>query len=817
MAAEETPFDLDRIEAIASSLDLREPNKDALRSIALVLGQHYEVEDGHPPFEGVCDCATGVGKTYIMVGAIDYFASEGVRNFVIVAPGRTILNKTIANFTRGDRRSLVEKMEVDPVVVTAENFNSAAVREAMDDPQQVKVFIFTVQSLIDTRTTTARKTRKFQEGLGEAFYDHLRQADDLFVLADEHHSYYGHAFSKAIRELEPWALIGLTATPHRSTPEEMIIYRYPLAAAIADRYVKTPVLVGRKDDLRDAQTKLSDGITLLELKELAVADYCQRTGATPVQPLMLVIAPDIEEAEEIESILTDGSFAEGRYAERILTVHSDAPDDALKALEGLEEPGSPYSVIVSVGMLKEGWDVRGVYVICSLRASVSDLLTEQTLGRGMRLPFGEYTEVELLDTLDVLAHERYEELLRKANVINEQFVDHRTHAVLRLDSQGRVVSRLEKMEVKLPVVPIASNGGQSVPPTASGQPAVASVEEVETLAKSQLTAMQTELAPRTDLGQLQIPQLKMTPVRNAFSLADITDLRPFRELGERISADPDAELRRTIISARMVEGLDGLRHTELVTSPAADKVLSQTQIFPVEELRARLLDQLLSSAVVPARAREREAAAPILDAIFEGLGPAAQENLSRYFDRVAARLIEAVAGAQRTASARPKFEEVLEVSDFGASRFAKPEVSMDRTGPFRRGVAYQYEKSLYAQDWFDSSTERSVANLLDESGEVSYFVRLQRNDLPILFTGARNYNPDFIVVQETGLHDVVEVKMDREMTSEAVLEKREAARRWANHVSADPQVKDRWDYLLLSETDVNNAKGSWPALRGLAG
>jgi len=41
-------------------------------------------------------------------------------------------------------------------------------------------------------------------------------------------------------------------------------------------------------------------------------------------------------------------------------------------------------------MLKEGWDVKNVYVIVSLRASVSEILTEQTLGRGLRLPFGAY-------------------------------------------------------------------------------------------------------------------------------------------------------------------------------------------------------------------------------------------------------------------------------------------------------------------------------------------------------------------------------------------------------------------------------------------
>jgi superfamily II DNA or RNA helicase len=67
-------------------------------------------------------------------------------------------------------------------------------------------------------------------------------------------------------------------------------------------------------------------------------------------------------------------------------VHSNAPDEALEALDKLEEPDSPYRIVVSVGMLNVGWDVKSVYVIASLRASVSDLLTEQTLGRGCGCP-----------------------------------------------------------------------------------------------------------------------------------------------------------------------------------------------------------------------------------------------------------------------------------------------------------------------------------------------------------------------------------------------------------------------------------------------
>ena len=59
--------------------------------------------------------------------------------------------------------------------------------------------------------------------------------------------------------------------------------------------------------------------------------------------------------------------------------------------------------------------------------------------------------------------------------------------------------------------------------------------------------------------------------------------------------------------------------------------------------------------------------------------------------------------------------------------------------------------------------------------------------------------------------------MDKEMSSTDVAGKREAARRWANHVSADKKVGARWRYLLVSESDVRTAKGSWQSLKALGG
>jgi type III restriction enzyme len=71
-------------------------------------------------------------------------------------------------------------------------------------------------------------------------------------------------------------------------------------------------------------------------------------------------------------------------------------------------------VVIHVNKLKEGWDVRNLYTIVPLRASASDILTEQTLGRGLRLPYGVRTGVEAVDTLTVIAHDRFDEVIKAA-------------------------------------------------------------------------------------------------------------------------------------------------------------------------------------------------------------------------------------------------------------------------------------------------------------------------------------------------------------------------------------------------------------------
>src|SRR5690606_27841246 len=231
---------------------------------------------------------------------------------------------------------------------------------------------------------------------------------------------------------------------------------------IADKLVKTPVMVARRDDRSDVETKLLDGVNLLRYKGQAVDAYCDENGLPRVNPVMLVIARNIEEAEEFQAVLDSGSFDGGAWVGKTLLIHSkltgDAKEKALADLQAVENPDSPVRIIISVGMLKEGWDVKSVYVIASMRASVSEVMTEQTLGRGMRLPFSKYTDVEILDTLEILAHEKYSELLEKRKVLNEAFIDYATYAEVRRLADGSSVVRQKTVESDGEVIGLPGGG-----------------------------------------------------------------------------------------------------------------------------------------------------------------------------------------------------------------------------------------------------------------------------------------------------------------------------------------------------------------------
>src|ERR1700685_4004177 len=130
------PYDESLIDEIAARMDLRAPNAAALR----VAASEVEMGDGR---EVVFDLATGVGKTYLAAALVDYLAAQGVRNILIVTPGKTIQDKTVGNFTPGHPK-FVRGAEFQPIVITSENFSRGQVGDALHDHTVVKLFVFNV-------------------------------------------------------------------------------------------------------------------------------------------------------------------------------------------------------------------------------------------------------------------------------------------------------------------------------------------------------------------------------------------------------------------------------------------------------------------------------------------------------------------------------------------------------------------------------------------------------------------------------------------------------------------------------------------------
>jgi type III restriction enzyme len=812
------------LEDIAARLDLRVPNREATERVIRAIEGAGEEE-----IEVVCDLATGVGKTYIGAAIIDYLAEQGVRHFVIVTPGRTIQNKTVDNYTPGHPKSVTAGMDHVPVVVTAEDFATGRVRAALADPEVVKLFVFSVQQLIRPAANLTRRTRRYQEWLGIDLYEHLRTREDLVVIADEHHVYQERAvvFSNAVRDLDPVALIGLTATPDRRSLDR-VIYTYPLARAIADRLVKTPVLVGRRDDRVDVETQLRDGLVLLDAKQRAIDEWVRVTGADRINAVMFIVADTIDNANAVAEVLRRPGFFQYDYEDRVNVIHSAAPDDALARLDSVEDPESRVRAIVSVSMLKEGWDVKNIYVICSLRPSISDALTEQTLGRGLRLPWGSYTGIELLDTVEVLSHERYERILARAGTLIEGLVGvravqgitievpvvspeagdlvlaHPTRgagAVTPVDeiAGGVAAAAVGDAPVAFPTHPIADDG------PAPGF-LVAEATERVAQAEAEVQAAAAPVATRPEI-QIQIPAVVRFVHGRNFSLADIPDA-DFTRLGTTLAAAPDEIFERRLLAVEAdAAAPTGFR---LVPRETADRITAWAPTMPAGRFRTVLREAILAFDEVPEDRASIGAVTRLVDALVAGAGgEAAEPRLGLFVNTAIAGARAIIRTAYRAAPAQ--IDEHVEDRPFAPLRMNTRPIEANRFGEFTRRAAYAgFVKSLFVLDWFDSGKERDLANLIDGSDAVVVWTRIQRGEHVIEWDGGR-YSPDFYVRASDDVNWLLEVKADRDLDDPLVIAKRAAAERWARGVS-DEGGHGTWRYLLVSESAIRNAHGSWGVL-----
>lgn len=819
-------YDEALIEEIAARFDLRDPNRRALAAVV------KKISGGAKFQEMIADLATGVGKTFLMSSLIEYLAHQGVRHVLVVTPGSTIQRKTLANFDAASSK-YVGGADIVPFVVTPDNFQAANVGAILRDPKRLKVFVFNVQQLIRPTDNVSRKVRSEDENLGSALYAQLEAAEDLFVIADEHHIYHekAKAFSAAIRNLHPQGLIGLTATPNKADYAK-VIFQYTLGEAIADGHVKVPVIVYRKDGTKDERTQLRDACQLLGHKEKSYEVYRQTDPDAPVvRPVLFVVCQTIGHASEVGQILAQPGFI-GDGAQ-VLEITSQSSDEALEALAKVEEAGSPIRAIVSVNMLREGWDVKNIAVIVALRKLASQTLTEQILGRGLRLPFGKRTGVADADQVDLVAHDSYRQLLDQKDVLRQRI--QLPSAVVEVDEHGAATTA--EVDTSQPLDPAATSNqfsqtddGEDRSLTTAPAPGQQSLFD---LGKAHVESASDDVEPPPGLflqetserlesktpqprgrvknaPQITFPRRESRLAYAPFSLSDIAD-------GDAEAAG--ASFIKEVPTFIFRDALEAKRKGDEVTivSTPQEHEEAQQMLAGLDVVRNELVAAIMQQPEVPSERSSKNAAKRLVRAFLKGAGVASEDETAVWGSKRSQQAVEGMRRLIRNKIMNRKqqvaFEFVEIILPLEPVTVEVDAPNAHDTQKFKKGVQYVgWEKNVMPVATFDAgSTEWELARLMDRDPNIQWWVRVYVGGQAFIPTTYGDYFPDFIALDKEGTHWLIEGKADDHANDESVLRKKSAGETWARAVR-DEEDFGTWRYMFATESDIKQAAGSWNAL-----
>lgn len=846
-------YDSDLIERISSAFDLRDPNKEALRKLIFTLDGNYD-----PSVMQVINLATGVGKTYLMAAFIEYLRIQGVGNVVIVTPGKIVQAKTVQNFTKGSPR-YISGSQVPPDVVTPQNYSAWIAREnggqiSYGHEAPVLAFIFNIQQLIapksaegsthdKTEDAARRKPRTFDENAGVLF-DYLKGLDDLVVIADESHLYSTSAvaFHAALEELDPAASIGLTAS---TLPEDHVIYEYKLFEAIRDQYVKAPVLAFRKggygEDQASEEQQLRDALQLRRIKQAYYDAYSAQHGKPHLNAVVFVVCSDVDHATQVAALLRSPEYFNDTWA--VLQVDSRHEDDITQSqLERLDKDDSKVLAVVSVNKLKEGWDVKNIAVVVTLRAMASEVLTQQTMGRGLRLPFGKYTGVWQIDQLDIIAHQSFQELLAAENVLQQFGLEEAVPAPAR----DKVASAIQKAAGQ-PELPSATQGtdasqapykpadpgtqsqpiltvGESpsssfasgtTPLSGTSESPTVGVRVIDNDTKERTVNLDPVIIhrnPRFSTVRYQFPvttvELKQPPI----DLSEISDA-DIREAARKVTSTGDVLYRKEIVATlgkklRVVDTesaeVDSIHVDDADAKIALVKLILNMQLVPATSGTARYVDDFL----VPKFMKQ----VSFNGWTVKSLGSARmqlQQLIKDYIDGVRR-------ATKEVASIHPREMEFLDNYLPVGEWVYEP---IDNQSAFVRGRVYSgWFKSLYESESFDSYTgEYQLARLMNTSPSIEWWHRLHAYDNAfIYYTSKDRYFPDFVALDKDGVHWIIEGKDKRGRDDDKVQAKRKAAESLIRKLSIeDAFAGQHWGYLIAYEDDIGKAD-SWDDLKTLA-
>ena len=410
------------------------------------------------PPENLCrfafKMATGSGKTWVMAMAIVWSrlhkqhvsGSDLSTNFLIVAPNVIVHQRLERDFANN---RIFHQLPLIPPEWRSGFSQKVILRgEAAEPDPSGNLFLTNIHQLYESRdeewtpenAVEALLGRKPAQDLASSgqrsMLERVKSLKDLVVLNDEAHHVHDEdlAWSRsllAIHEALPHGLgawLDFSATPKDQNGMYFpwTVVDYPLAQAVEDRIVKAPIIVTN----RNQPTEEPERITKDNVAEkygywlqAAVRRWkehrkvCRRLG---IRPVLFIMAEKNVYADALgEHLWKTRGF--GFKQSEVLVIHTDTTGEVRKgdlekarqAARDIDAAKSRIKAIVSVMMLREGWDVRNVTVVLGLRpfTAKAEILPEQVIGRGLRLMTG--VSPDRTQTLEVLGTRNLLEVLRE--------------------------------------------------------------------------------------------------------------------------------------------------------------------------------------------------------------------------------------------------------------------------------------------------------------------------------------------------------------------------------------------------------------------
>lgn len=834
--------------------------KEQLKKVQSVVPYCTDFERDFPSVS--FSIATGIGKTRLMGACIAYlYLKKGIRHFFVLAPNLPIYEKLIRDF--GDPsyekyvfKGIAEFVSNVPVIVTGDNYEQQA-RSLFSD-QEIQINVFNISKFnTDSKETKksgtkiAPRMKRLSEYLGQSYFEYLSKLDDLVILMDEAHRYHADASKKAINELNPLLGLEMTATPtdEKGKSFKNIVYEYNLAEALKDGlYVKNPTVASRKNFQKGNLTeeeldilKLEDAVSIHEQTKVHLELYSKQNNLPIVKPFILVICKNIAHAQETKDRLESENFFDGKYKGKVLQIDSSTKniDEVETLFESLDSPDNQIEIVVHVNMLKEGWDVSNLYTIVPLRAADAPILVEQSIGRGLRLPFGGHrTGDPEADKLTVIAHENFNAVITAArdpkSVLNRvSFVEYDAEDV---KEQSKVVTATTQQQVKQEAqINAAQTEDQKKEAQANidAQKAVWAVipklnakvanpydfqsEESINMVKEAAVEYITQQAKQSDdffakeFAKDQIEQVEkvVNMVVKDFVENVIPIPRMTIQQGETHVVYHSFELDTS-------KGFDlPYLQNEIIRVGLVDNEVETIQALssgafgnPIEQIVAEIInydeidydecaDMLFELAEEATEAIKRSI--KVGDDITRVVHQFKKLIATRIFDQIKAHMTIESSGFART-NVLP-FVEILpqhmtEVTGYGRKDYR--EIITPKSA-ISKYIFTGFMRSYYMENKFDSSTEQDFAYVLETDKKVIKWLRPVANQFNIYWgNGAHKYEPDFIVETDDTIY-MVETKSSSEVDDVAVQSKKASAEEYCKQAT-EYNLKHggkRWEYVLL--------------------